>query len=838
MIHPDQIQEVAEAGAAETREFRIFGPPGTGKTTSLTRQIRRAVDRYGPQSVLVTSFSRAAAAELAGRDLPIARDRVGTLHSHCWHALGGPELAEANLEEWNRDNPALQITPVKKQGKLDGEEGAADDSETAKGGDEELQRLSRYRGLMMPREGWPKTLLEFEAKWSEYKRENGLLDFTDLIETCLRDVALAPHAPSVIFADEAQDLNRMQLSLVRKWGERANYFIVAGDDDQCQAPGTMVRTTDGEVPIEALDAEKHRLVSFAPRDGRVYGRKGSGYRFRKAVRDYDWLMHTICAGGHATRCTPEHKFYVRWVKGDLLDRAHVVYLMRRENRYRVGWCKLIRSDGIFHLGARARNERADAAWVLKVCYDRTDASIYESYVATKYGLPLVTFEPVNGASHYTEESLHRFFEMLKADLPLRAFECLLDHGRDPRLPLYTAERAAAKRGGSVTFLTEAANLLSNIMSVPVPNGDGSATWLPISINTEHYTGPVFSLDVEKYHTYIADGIITHNCIYGFTGATPDGLLDPEIPADHKIVLKQSYRVPRAVHRFAEDLIRQVTRRQEKEYLPRPEDGAIDRFSRDGFKSTETAIVPDALRQIERGKSVMFLASCSYMLRPLIQVLRKRGIPFHNPYRRSNGFWNPLRTSKPGSSANRILSLLVGHPDFGVDHRPWTLGDVALWAEWLQAKSVLRHGIKSKLKTLNVNQPAGIEHLNGLFDPDALESLMGAWDAGSGELLAWWRAHVTADVAQRVQFPCEIAAKRGPAGLIDVPQVVAGTIHSVKGGQADVVYLFPDLSQAGDAQYRRGGAQRDSVIRVFYVGATRARERLSICQAESSTRIAI
>jgi hypothetical protein len=29
MIHPDQIQEIAEkeAGAEETREFRIFGPP-------------------------------------------------------------------------------------------------------------------------------------------------------------------------------------------------------------------------------------------------------------------------------------------------------------------------------------------------------------------------------------------------------------------------------------------------------------------------------------------------------------------------------------------------------------------------------------------------------------------------------------------------------------------------------------------------------------------------------------------------------------------------------------------------------------------------------------------
>ena len=61
-----------------TSEYRIFGPPGTGKTTNVTRQIRRAVDRYGPEGVLVTSFSRAAATELAGRDLPIAGDRVGT----------------------------------------------------------------------------------------------------------------------------------------------------------------------------------------------------------------------------------------------------------------------------------------------------------------------------------------------------------------------------------------------------------------------------------------------------------------------------------------------------------------------------------------------------------------------------------------------------------------------------------------------------------------------------------------------------------------------------------------------------------------------------------------
>lgn len=830
------LEEIGRRDHAVTSEYRIFGPPGTGKTTNLTRQIHRAVNRYGADSVLVTSFSRTAAAELAGRDLPISRERVGTLHSHCWHVLGGPEIAESNVSEWNRDNPALTITPSKKHSRLEGEEAAEDDSETEKPGDRELKRLSRFRGLMFPREGWPATLVEFDKRWTEYKRENGLLDFTDLIDVCQRDVHAAPRNPSVIFADEAQDLNRMQLKLIRKWGERAEYFIICGDDDQCQPPGTMVRTTQGDVPIEALDPDRHRLLSYAPLDGVIYGTK-RGFRFRKARRDSNYVMLTVRAGDRTTRCTPEHRFYVRWHKGDALERAHVVYLMACGNRFRVGWCKLMRADGAFHLGDRARKERADAAWILRVFYDRTEASIYESFIAAKYGLPLVTFEPINGAQHYSRQSLDRLFEMLPKDIPIRAADCLLGHGRDPRFPLYTKERAAAKRGGSTQFITEAANLEPDIMALPLANGH-RVDWQRLSVSVDRYCGPVYSLDVEKYHTYIADGIITHNCIYTFTGASPEAFLDPDIPEDHKIVLKQSYRVPRAVHGLAEDLIRRVARRQAKEYLPRPADGSLVRLSRGGYKSAEYAILNTAIEHLERGKSVMFLTSCGYMLRPITAVLRKQGIPFHNPYRKSNGFWNPLRQGSRGSTVSRILSLLIGHPEYGPDHRPWTHGDLAAWAELLQAKGVLRHGIKKTLGACDPEATVTMERLDAIFEPEAIQSLMVAWDKGYRELLEWWRARVTADVHPRVQFPADIAARRGPEGLAATPQVIVGTVHSVKGGQADVVYLFPDLSQAGAAQYARGGAARDSVIRQFYVGATRAQEGLYICRAESSQAIGI
>jgi superfamily I DNA/RNA helicase len=104
------------------------------------------------------------------------------------------------------------------------------------------------------------------------------------------------------------------------------------------------------------------------------------------------------------------------------------------------------------------------------------------------------------------------------------------------------------------------------------------------------------------------------------------------------------------------------------------------------------------------------------------------------------------------------------------------------------------------------------------------------------LLDWWRNRVMPAVRNRIQFPAEIAARLGPQCLIETPRAVVGTIHSVKGGEADVVYLFPDLSPAGDAQYQIPGAPRDSIIRVFYVGATRARETLYLCGRETTRSI--
>jgi len=93
-------------------ERRVFGPPGTGKTTFLSKEINRAASQFGPDAVFVSSFTRAAAAELVGRDLPIDRDNIGTLHSHCYKLLGEPQIADTpeGIALWNAEHPKDVLT--------------------------------------------------------------------------------------------------------------------------------------------------------------------------------------------------------------------------------------------------------------------------------------------------------------------------------------------------------------------------------------------------------------------------------------------------------------------------------------------------------------------------------------------------------------------------------------------------------------------------------------------------------------------------------------------------------------------------------------------------------
>ena len=338
------------------------------------------------------------------------------------------------------------------------------------------------------------------------------------------------------------------------------------------------------------------------------------------------------------------------------------------------------------------------------------------------------------------------------------------------------------------------------------------------------------------HTRIAGD--DDQALYRWRGASVEAFLAFSDDS-HKRVLSQSYRLPRAVHAYAQRWVAQVGVRQPKDYAPR--DGEPGEVAlRDHVLGWPESLMPEVEAHLTAGRSVMLLATCSYLLGPLVAHLRRRAVPFHNPYRISRGDWNPLSSGSHGAREGKGRSsatdrVLAYSQVAGPTGRPWTWRDLASWTAPLRA-DVLPRGTKARL-TERASVPDVVPY--GV----TRELLGGAWDAASRGDLAWYRASLLDSHARAHGMALDVAQRRG----LDVLRhhrdevqgrpgrgLVVGTIHSVKGGEADVVYLWPDLSQAGVEEYY--SAARDNVLRTFYVGITRARHACYLCAPSSGRAV--
>lgn len=290
-------------------------------------------------------------------------------------------------------------------------------------------------------------------------------------------------------------------------------------------------------------------------------------------------------------------------------------------------------------------------------------------------------------------------------------------------------------------------------------------------------------------------------IFGFKGANPS-ILDTT-GKDYR-VLSQSWRVPGEVHRAASEMIRRNTSRQDFTYLPTAETGAVQVHDIDYETGALVELATDLVRYGDG--SAMVLTTCNYMLADFIRALKAEGIPFHNPFRRRSAAWNPLY-QPAGKKANTMAITRFNAFAKG----DWTAGDILLWESL--TKGVFGKQARGLLRELPQDVSLTSAQIYDVMGDRGREAMAGG--------VKWLKDNLNKKSADSYGYYLKIL-ENYPGGYHDKPKIIVGTIHSVKGGEANHVILAPDISYQASLS-----PDREELHRVMYVGMTRGRQTLHL-----------
>lgn len=223
----DEYQEAARLNQDE--KVLLVAPPGSGKTTVLLAKIKFLMTdlNFSPKEILVLTFSRSASVNMRVRfeQQRLVAPFFGTIHAFAWQEIRRHRKAM----EISTDAQALAaLSEIRTKYSLSPEEIAA-----------YISDISRERSTGVIDESIPVDFrLEVRSAYQDYKDANGLLDFDDLEEELLHLFEEEGFLGQIqeryrwILVDEFQDLNRVQLNILKLIAKRSHLFCV-GDEDQC-----------------------------------------------------------------------------------------------------------------------------------------------------------------------------------------------------------------------------------------------------------------------------------------------------------------------------------------------------------------------------------------------------------------------------------------------------------------------------------------------------------------------------------------------------------------------------------------------------------------------------
>jgi DNA helicase II / ATP-dependent DNA helicase PcrA len=231
----------------------VIAGAGTGKTRTLVYRVARLVeDGVPPSSILLLTFTRRAAREMLDKaaavlDERCSRVRGGTFHHYCNQLLhthsdrfGFPD--NFTLLDPSDAADAIHIARAPLAAELRGKRFPQKHTLQAMFSASVNRQLSLYEILasaysqFLPHHD---TIEEVRKRYTDYKNENSVLDFDDLLvythrllqqESDIREKVAAVNR--FVLVDEYQDTNSLQAELARLFSSGHNNLMAVGDDAQ------------------------------------------------------------------------------------------------------------------------------------------------------------------------------------------------------------------------------------------------------------------------------------------------------------------------------------------------------------------------------------------------------------------------------------------------------------------------------------------------------------------------------------------------------------------------------------------------------------------------------
>ena len=243
LLNEAQYEAVSHGIYSEAPALVLAGP-GSGKTTVITWRIKYLIDECGvaPQSIMVVTFTRAAAQEMKERFIRMSDGKAGAVTFGTFHSIFFRILKYAynyNPEHIisEQDKHELVRNIIKK-------------TQLQPGDDKELipniiSEISLVKGNMIDINNYyssncpENTFRDIYSEYEAVMRRENKIDFDDMLILCYELLTARPDVLKAwqerykfILVDEYQDINMLQYKVLKLLTPQGHGLFAVGDDDQ------------------------------------------------------------------------------------------------------------------------------------------------------------------------------------------------------------------------------------------------------------------------------------------------------------------------------------------------------------------------------------------------------------------------------------------------------------------------------------------------------------------------------------------------------------------------------------------------------------------------------